>query len=330
MKDYYELLEKVLVEGNQRGDRTGTGAIGLFGQQMKFDISKSFPLLTGKQTSFKMIATELLWFLQGNPNIDYLHEHGNKIWENWVKEDNTFGPIYGKQWRLWGDLDRIVNSYGDTERYGVEGIDQIQNVIDRLKSDPLGRRHIVSAWNVVDVESGEMALPPCHVLFQFYARELKLVERKRLFDGNFAEYCLGKITEGNLSDQFNRILDTAGVSRYALSCQLYQRSADMFLGVPYNIASYSLLTYMIAQLTNMVPEEFIWAGGDCHIYSNHVSQVRELLSRRQESTKRLVAIPPLPTLEINSKIDHIDKFTLNDFNVIGYEPLSSIKAPIAV
>lgn len=326
MKDYYKLLEKVLKEGNQRDDRTGTGTIGLFGQQMRFDISKSFPLLTGKQTSFKMIATELIWFLQGSPNIDYLHEHDNKIWDEWVKEDGTFGPIYGKQWRSWSNP---THTYDDANGPHIhdEPIDQIQNVIDRLKSNPFGRRHIVSAWSVSDVESGKMALPPCHVMFQFYAREMHPMERAigRFKDGDHAVSVLYGSKHEMSDDELHSRLDELGTPRYALSCQLYQRSADMFLGVPYNIASYSLLTCMIAQLTNMVPEEFIWTGGDCHIYSSHMEQTKELLSRGSYGET-----PPLPTLEINRKIDHIDNFTLNDFKVIGYEPLSAIRAPIAV
>lgn len=323
MRDYYDLLEKVLKEDKQRGDRTGTGTIGSFGHQMRFDLKGGFPLLTGKRTPFKLVAAELLWFLEGSTSDSRLHtlsellDDVDTIWNEWAVYDGCsegeLGPIYGKQWRSWWD--------GEFEH------DQIQDVISSLKSNPLSRRHIVSAWNLHDlpdeskspqdnVRDGFMALPPCHVLFQFYARELTFDER----------YSIGVNSGKDVPMSAHRYqLDDLGVPKYELSCQLYQRSADLFLGVPFNIASYSLLTHMIAQVTNMTVGDFIHTIGDAHIYSNHVNQVQELLGRVDRNE-----IPPLPSLELNSKIDHIDKFTLNDFNVIGYEPLPAIKAPIAV
>jgi len=318
MKHYYNLLEEVLNKGNRRGDRTGTGTTSLFGQQMRFDISKSFPLLTGKQTSFKMIATELLFFLGGHTNEKWLSERDCNIWKEWADDNGDLGPIYGKQWRSWWD--------GESEH------DQIQNIINSLKSNPLSRRHIVSAWNLHDipdeskspqdnVRDGFMALPPCHVLFQFYTRELRYRERLSIAK---SRYDCGSIVEWDI--KFNTTnFDANAIPKYALSCRLDQRSADLFLGAPYNIASYSLLTYMIAQLTNMVPEEFIWQGGDCHIYNNHVDQVKALLGRSENKE-----LPPLPTLKLNEKIDSIDDFELKDFEIIEYESLSAIKAPIAV
>ena len=316
MKQFHNLYAKILAEGVViEGDRTGVGTRSIFGHQMRFDLRKGFPLLGTKFTPFKLIATELLWFLQGNPDISYLHEHNNHIWDKWVKDDGTFGPIYGHNWRSWldvrsGDLKFIQAG----SRIDPREIDQVQNVIARLKSDPLSRRHIVSAWNVADVESGEMALPPCHVLFQFYARPLSYEDR----------YHEAKIVRGRdvMSCHTHEDLDEIGIPRYGLSCQLYQRSADSFLGVPFNIASYSLLTHMIAHLTNMVPEEFIWTGGDTHLYLNHDDQIQRYLKR----TENL----PLPTLKIKRKVESIDDFALDDFEVVGYRHLGKIAAPVAI
>jgi len=277
MQQYHDLLEHILEHGTDKKDRTGVGTRSVFGYQMRFDLKDYFPLLGSKFTPFKLVVTELLWFLKGNPDIFYLHENNCHIWDQWVFEDGTFGPIYGQQWRSW------PNYYG-------EDIDQIANVIKRLREDPSNRRLIVSAWNVADVESGNMALPPCHALFQFYTRPLE------------------------------------GENRLGLSCQLYQRSADVFLGVPFNIASYSLLVHMIAYLTDMVPDEFIWTGGDVHLYQNHFDQSDELLSRNHEGLSK----PQLKIDDPRHEVHTIDDFTMKHLKVVGYEYLPAIKAPIAV
>lgn len=265
MQDYLTLLEHVLSHGEIRSDRTGVGTIGLFGAQLRFDISKNFPLLTTKEIHLKSIIYELLWFLQGSTNIKYLQEHGVKIWNEWADKNGELGPVYGAQWRKWKSPD------GST-------IDQIKKVIEGIKTDPYGRRHIVSAWNPADIN--KMALPPCHAFFQFYVS----------VDGG-------------------------------LSCQLYQRSADLFLGVPFNIASYSLLTIMVAQACDLKPKEFVHTFGDLHIYKNHIEQVKEQLSRTPRN---------LPQMLVNKKVKNIDSFQYSDFELVNYDPYPSIKAPIAI
>lgn len=300
MQQYHDMLAHIMDVGFDKGDRTGTGTRSVFGYQMRFDLQNGFPLLTTKQTSFKMILSELLWFIQGNKSVDFLHKNHNHIWDEWMKEDGTFGPIYGHQWRSWPTIESMRNEEGSYLAQG-EAIDQLQNVIDKIKSSPDDRRLIVSAWNVADVESGEMALPPCHVLFQFYTRPLTEMERARY----------GDIWLGDEAPE------------RALSCQLYQRSADSFLGVPYNIASYSTLLHMIAHLTNMVADEFIWTGGDTHIYHNHFDQVEELLARDPNYHTP-------PELIITARRDSIDDFAMGDFYMEGYDCMPAIKAPIAV
>lgn len=318
MHTYHDLLRHISTTGTYKDDRTETGTRSVFGAQMRFDLVTGFPLLATKFTPFKLIATELLWFLQGNPDLKYLHAHNNHIWDEWVKEDGTFGPIYGYQWRSWPIRNSYYNESGGRVLQSDGYIDQIQNVIDRLKSDPLSRRHIISAWNVADVESGEMALPPCHLLFQFYARPLTQPERTTVLGIPCQQTLAG-------AKDPHEVLDGLGVPRFGLSCQVYQRSCDMFLGVPFNIASYALLTHMIAHLTNMVPDYLIWTGGDCHIYSNHLEQVRVLLARDPYKYR-------LPQLEIKNSdsIETIDDFTLDHFEVIGYTHAPAIKAPISV
>jgi len=271
MIQYIDMLSDVVVRGVDKSDRTGTGSRSIFGYQMRFDLQQGFPLLTTKHTSFKLIVTELLWFLKGNPDIEYLHEHNNHIWDEWVNEDGTFGPIYGKQWRSWSGKD------------GGE-IDQIEQVIETLRYDPNSRRMIVSAWNVAELS--EMALPPCHTLFQFYVRPDE--------------------------DDGAPFLD----------CQLYQRSADVFLGVPFNIASYSLLIHMIANLVDMRPGHFIWTGGDVHLYHNHFEQAQELIKRTPRKLSNIVFS--------DRPIKNIADYTLEDFSIVGYDPYPAIKAPIAV
>jgi thymidylate synthase len=267
MKAYLDLLEHVLANGSPREDRTGVGTIGVFGAQARFDLRESFPCLTTKKLHLRSIIHELLWFLNGDTNIRYLKENGVSIWDEWADENGDLGPVYGKQWRSWEVCD------------GGETIDQIARVVESIRTNPTSRRHIVSAWNPADVE--EMALPPCHTMFQFY-------------------------------------VDT---TRDELSCQLYQRSADLFLGVPFNIASYALLTMMMAQVCDLKPGEFVHTFGDLHLYQNHLDQAREQVSREPR---------PLPLMKVNPEVKEIDGFVYDDFELVGYDPHPTIRAPIAV
>ena len=264
---YEDLVRKILTEGTLKSDRTGTGTISLFGQQMRFNLKDSFPLLTTKTVFFKGLAYELLWFLKGSTNVRWLQEHNVHIWDEWADENGDLGPVYGAQWRSWP-----APPPDDPNRT----IDQISNVLDLIRNHPDSRRMVVSAWNPAEVEN--MALPPCHALFQFY------------------------VADGRLS------------------CQLYQRSCDMFLGVPFNIASYSLLTMMMAQQAGLKPGEFVWTGGDCHVYDNHVDQFLEQLGRKPY---------PYPTIEIR-KADSLFDYQYEDFKVVGYQHHPTIKAPVAV
>ena len=261
---YEDLLRDVLATGTHKSDRTGTGTTSVFGRQMRFDLAKSFPLITTKRVHFKSVAVELLWFLRGDTNVKWMQDQGVTIWDEWADADGELGPVYGVQWRSWPTPDG-------------GHIDQIAELIENLKSNPDSRRHIVSAWNVSELK--DMALPPCHAFFQFYVADGKL------------------------------------------SCQLYQRSADTFLGVPFNIASYALLTRMIAQQTGLEPGEFVWTGGDVHIYDNHMDQVLKQLAREPYD---------YPQLNITRKPDSIFDYTLEDFEVVGYQHHPTIKAPIAV
>ncbi len=264
MKQYLSLLQHIMDYGILKGDRTGTGTKSVFGYQMRFDLEEGFPLLTTKKLHLKSIIYELLWFLRGDTNINYLHEHGVTIWDEWAGQDGELGPVYGHQWRSW-------------PAPNGKSIDQISLLIEGIKTNPDSRRHSVCAWNPAD--SDKMALPACHALFQFY------------------------------------------VANGKLSCQLYQRSADVFLGVPFNIASYALLTMMVAQVCRLKPGEFIHSFGDAHIYTNHFEQVKEQLSR----------IPrPLPRMLINPDVKDIFNFRYEDFKLEGYDPYPSIKAPIAI
>ena len=264
MKQYLDLMQKVLNEGQEKSDRTGTGTLSIFGHQMEFDLSDGFPLVTTKKVHLKSIVHELIWFLQGSTNISYLKENGVSIWDEWADEKGELGPVYGAQWRSWPD--------------GNNGtIDQIQNLIQGIKTNPDSRRHIVSAWNPALVD--EMALPPCHSLFQFY------------------------------------------VANEKLSCQLYQRSADIFLGVPFNIASYALLTHMVAHVCNLKAGKFVHTFGDAHLYLNHLDQAKLQLSR---DTKML------PQLKLNSEVKNIFDFKFEDIEITNYESHPSISAPIAV
>ena len=264
MKQYLDLMQKVLDEGQEKSDRTGTGTLSIFGHQMRFDLSKGFPLVTTKKVHLKSIIHELIWFLQGSTNISYLKENGVSIWDEWADENGDLGPVYGAQWRSWPD--------------GNNGtIDQIENLINGINNNPDSRRHIVSAWNPALVD--EMALPPCHSLFQFY------------------------------------------VANGELSCQLYQRSADIFLGVPFNIASYALLTHMIAQVCNLKAGKFVHTLGDAHLYVNHLEQAKLQLSRE---------VMGLPELKLSSNVDNIFDFKYEDIKIVNYESHPAISAPIAV
>ena len=264
MKQYLDLMRTILDEGHYKADRTGTGTYSIFGYQMRFDLQKGFPLLTTKKLHLRSIIYELLWFLRGDTNIQYLHDHNVTIWDEWADENGDLGPVYGKQWRSWEAPDGRV-------------IDQITSLIEQLKRNPDSRRLIVSAWNPADVD--QMALPPCHTMFQFYAN-----------DGQ-------------------------------LSCQLYQRSADVFLGVPFNIASYALLTMMVAQVCGLKAKDFVHTFGDAHIYSNHVEQAKLQLSREPR---------PLPQMRINPEVKDIFDFQYEDFTLENYDPHPHIKAEVAV
>ena len=264
MKQYLDLMRTILDEGHYKSDRTGTGTYSIFGYQMRFDLQKGFPLLTTKKLHLRSIIYELLWFLRGDTNIQYLHDHNVTIWDEWADENGNLGPVYGKQWRSWEAPD------GRT-------IDQITSLIEQIKRNPDSRRLMVSAWNPADVD--QMALPPCHTMFQFY------------------------------------------VSNGELSCQLYQRSADVFLGVPFNIASYALLTMMVAQVCGLKPKDFVHTFGDAHIYSNHVEQAKLQLSREPR---------PLPQMRINPAVKSIFDFQYEDFSLENYDPHPHIKAEVAV
>lgn len=274
MKQYHQLLNHILENGTQKGDRTGTGTISTFGYQMRFDLSKGFPLLTTKKLHLKSIIHELLWFIKGDTNIEYLQNNNVKIWDSWADKNGDLGPVYGHQWRNWNS----------------DGIDQIDHLIEQIKNNPNSRRMIVSAWNPSvlpdttksfseNVSKGKAALPPCHAFFQFY------------------------------------------VSNGKLSCQLYQRSADTFLGVPFNIASYALFTMMIAQVTDLEPGDFVHTFGDVHLYNNHIDQAKEQLSRELRS---------LPTMKINPNVKNINDFKYEDFELVDYHPHPHIKASVSV
>ena len=262
-RQYEDLLRHVMETGVHRPDRTGTGSRSVFGHQLRYDLSRGFPLVTTKKVHLKSVVYELLWFLRGDSNVGWLREHGVSIWDEWADADGELGPVYGVQWRSWPTPDG-------------RHVDQIAQVLDRIRTDPTSRRHLVSAWNVAELEN--MALPPCHAFFQFY------------------------VADGRLS------------------CQLYQRSADLFLGVPFNIASYALLTHMVAQQTGLEPGDFIWTGGDCHVYDNHVEQVGEQLSREPY---------PFPALRLRRAATLFD-YAFEDVEVVGYQHHAPIKAPVAV
>ena len=279
MKQYLDILNRILTEGTQKGDRTGTGTISIFGTQSRYNLADGFPLLTTKKLHLKSIIYELLWFLQGDTNVKYLQEHGVRIWNEWADENGELGPVYGHQWRSWPDYNGGV-------------IDQIQYVVDQLKNNPDSRRMIVSAWNVAEVT--KMALPPCHTIIQFYT---------------------APITDSQ------ELTANGQKPKRRLSLQLYQRSADTFLGVPFNIASYALLLQMMAQVCDMVPGDFIHTTGDTHLYLNHIEQAKLQLTREPR---------PLPTMKINPDVKSIFDFKFEDFELEGYDPWPHIKAEVSV
>lgn len=303
MKQYLTFLKHIQTNGVHKSDRTGTGTTSVFGHQMRFDLNEGFPLVTTKKVHVKSIVQELLWMLSGSTNNNDLEAMGCTIWREWAQPNGDLGPIYGRQWRSWIDS-------GAGYHYGI---DQIEQAVNLLKTDPDSRRILVSAWNVADLP--DMALAPCHCLFQFYTQELTVEERlakwARVFD-NGVVFDSGHTVE---------MLDHYNVPKRKLSCQLYQRSADAFLGVPFNIASYALLTHMMAQQCNMAVGDFIWSGGDCHIYSNHKEQVALQLSR--EPMK-------LPRLVIKRKPDSIFDYKMGDFEFEDYVHHPAIKADVAI
>lgn len=317
MRAYLEVMKDILENGVVKADRTGTGTRSVFGRQMRFPIlGDGFPLVTTKKTHMKSITYELLWFLQGASNKNWLNDHGVSIWDAWADEDGYLGPIYGYQWRSWPNAVSALQPH-----------DQICTIINQLKTNPDDRRMIVSAWNVDMID--DMRLPPCHLLFQFWTHELSVYQRllwaarqTTHVDPYSAAYdLLGTMKYEYGSEYITSVLDERGIPRRGLSCQLYQRSCDWFLGVPFNIASYSMLTMMIAQVVGMVPYEFVWTGGDCHLYRDHEDQARKQLSRLTK---------PLPWLCLNKDVTCIDDFVYEDFKLIGYESHPAIKAPISI
>lgn len=322
--EYLGRLQAVDMLGKERLDRTGTGTKSVFSLTMDFDIRQDFPLLTSKKIHWPSVVHELLWFLKGDTNIKYLNDNGVKIWNEWANVNGDLGPVYGAMWRSWPTHDGLF-------------IDQMAELIENLKAKPFSRRHVVSAWNPgllpdegispeENVNIGLQALPPCHTLFQFYVEELTYAERLRLSGlygmdwGNHTRVMTEETTNQEMA-----MMDEAGVPRLGLSCQLYQRSADMFLGVPFNIASYSLLTYLVAKTVDMHPMNFHWVGGDCHIYSNHYEQVKEQLRRLEDGH-----IPRPPHVRIKTKRDRLEDYTFEDIELVNYNPMPAIKAPIAV
>jgi len=317
MKQYLDLLSHILKNGADKADRTGTGTRSVFGHQMRFNLQEGFPLVTTKKMHTKSIIHELLWFLKGETNIKYLKENGVSIWDEWADENGDLGPVYGEQWRYWPDYNKGVIVHRDGEESSINHgtIDQISWAINRLKTNPDCRRIIVSAWNVADIP--KMKLAPCHCLFQFYTSPMTTEDKVNIAHKQ-NQYV--KPNDAELPSPY-KWLDITDMPTRKLSCQLYQRSCDTFLGVPFNIASYALLTMMFAQCVNMVPHEFIWTGGDTHIYSNHFEQVKTQLGREPL---------PLPTMKINPEVKDIFSFKYEDFTLEGYQSHPSIKAPIAV
>lgn len=339
MKQYLALMQDILDNGVVKKDRTGVGTLSVFGRQLRFDLKEGFPLVTTKKVHLKSIIHELLWFLNGDTNVKYLQENGVKIWNEWSDEEGNLGPVYGKQWREWRDC-KVVECHdvGRTQQLMQRGYkyignmkedgttylvyekphDQISKVIQQLREDPDSRRIIVSAWNVADLD--DMALNPCHNYFQFYTTEMTVLERLNWFEENEPE----KFANASLNNDekvLHETLDREGVPRRKLSCFYMMRSNDVALGKPFNIASYALLTHMVAQQVNMVPDELVYSGVDVHLYLNHLEQIKLQLTREPY---------PLPKLVIKRKPDSIFDYKYEDFEVVGYQSHPHIAMPVAV
>ncbi|EFY2245129.1 thymidylate synthase [Shigella flexneri] len=344
MKQYLALMQDILDNGVVKKDRTGVGTLSVFGRQLRFDLKEGFPLVTTKKVHLKSIIHELLWFLNGDTNVKYLQENGVKIWNEWSDEEGNLGPVYGKQWREWRDckvvechdvrrtqqlMQRGYKYIGNMKEDGTTYLvyekahDQISKVIQQLREDPDSRRIIVSAWNVGDLD--DMALNPCHNYFQFYTTEMTLLERLDWYEINepekFASAPLINHEDIDDEERLHETLDREGIPRRKLSCFYMMRSNDYLLGAPFNVASYALLTHMIAQQLNMVPDELVYSGVDVHLYSNHLEQAKLQLTREPY---------PLPKLVIKRKPDSIFDYKYEDFELVGYQSHDTIKAPIAV
>lgn len=344
MKQYLALMQDILDNGVVKKDRTGVGTLSVFGRQLRFDLKEGFPLVTTKKVHLKSIIHELLWFLNGDTNVKYLQENGVRIWNEWANAEGELGPVYGKQWREWRDckvvechdvrrtqqlMQRGYKYIGNMKEDGTTYLvyekahDQISKVIQQLREDPDSRRIIVSAWNVSDLD--DMALNPCHNYFQFYTTEMTVLERLNWFEENepekFANAPLINHEDIDSEDRLHEILDREGIPRRKLSCFYMMRSNDYLLGAPFNVASYALLTHMIAQQLNMVPDELVYSGVDVHLYSNHLEQAKLQLTREPY---------PLPKLVIKRKPDSIFGYKYEDFELIGYQAHPHIAAPVAV
>ncbi|HCJ8868769.1 TPA: thymidylate synthase [Escherichia coli] len=339
MKQYLALMQDILDNGVVKKDRTGVGTLSVFGRQLRFDLKEGFPLVTTKKVHLKSIIHELLWFLNGDTNVKYLQENGVRIWNEWANEEGNLGPVYGKQWREWRDC-KVVECHdvGRTQQLMQRGYkyignmkedgttylvyekphDQISKVIQQLREDPDSRRIIVSAWNVADLD--DMALNPCHNYFQFYTTEMTVLERLNWFEENEPEK-FARTPLNNVEKLIHEILDREGIPRRKLSCFYMMRSNDVALGKPFNIASYALLTHMVAQQVNMVPDELVYSGVDVHLYLNHLEQIKLQLTREPY---------PLPKLVIKRKPDSIFDYKYEDFEVVGYQSHPHIAMPVAV
>lgn len=339
MKQYLALMQDILDNGVVKKDRTGVGTLSVFGRQLRFDLKEGFPLVTTKKVHLKSIIHELLWFLNGDTNVKYLQENGVRIWNEWANAEGELGPVYGKQWREWRDC-KVVECHdvGRTQQLMQRGYkyignmkedgttylvyekahDQISKVIQQLREDPDSRRIIVSAWNVGDLD--DMALNPCHNYFQFYTTEMTALERLNWFEENQPEK-FARTPLNNVEKLIHEILDREGIPRRKLSCFFLMRSNDVFLGLPFNITSYAMLTHVIAQQLNMVPDELVYSGVDVHLYSNHLEQAKLQLTREPY---------PLPKLVIKRKPDSIFDYKYEDFELVGYRAHPHIAAPVAV
>lgn len=344
MKQYLALMQDILDNGVVKKDRTGVGTLSVFGRQLRFDLKEGFPLVTTKKVHLKSIIHELLWFLNGDTNVKYLQENGVRIWNEWANAEGELGPVYGKQWREWRDckvvechdvrrtqqlMQRGYKYIGNMKEDGTTYLvyekahDQISKVIQQLREDPDSRRIIVSAWNVGDLD--DMALNPCHNYFQFYTTEMTLLERLDWYEANepekFANAPLINHEDIDNEERLHETLDREGIPRRKLSCFYMMRSNDYLLGAPFNVASYALLTHMIAQQLNMVPDELVYSGVDVHLYSNHLEQAKLQLTREPY---------PLPKLVIKRKPDSIFDYKYEDFELVGYQAHPHIAAPVAV